>query len=123
MKSLKDNGYYIGICKDLGNRIKTHNQGGTKSTKTRRPFVLLYKEEYADYGTAREREKLIKSWHGGNAFKKLVASAAGSSNGRIVDSESIHLGSNPSPATLPMNLASKSAEKQTNYTEIQSIFE
>lgn len=82
LKSLKDKGYYIGICKDLNNRIKKHNSGQVKSTKFRVPFELIYYEEYSDYSLARNREKEIKSWHGGNNFKKLVAGAVRSSNGR-----------------------------------------
>ncbi len=33
-------------------------------------------------------------------MRSVLITIAGSSNGRIVDSESIHLGSNPSPAAV-----------------------
>ena len=93
--------YYVGITSLLvANRIKRHNNGDVYSTKLHRPWKLIYTEKFTDFADARAREKKIKSWHGGNAFKKLIAGAAGSSNGRIVDSESTHLGPNPSPAAL-----------------------
>ena len=98
IKSLKDEGYYVGICKDISARIKKHNLGNVRSTKLRIPFKLIYTEEYSDYKSARAREKEIKSWHGGNSFKELIAGAARSSNGRTTDSGSVYLGSNPSLA-------------------------
>ena len=82
LKSSKDKRYYIGICKDLENRIRKHNNGQVRSTKFRTPFELIYHEEYSNYSLARDREREIKSWHGGNNFKQLIAGAARSSNGR-----------------------------------------
>ncbi len=60
----------------------------------------MYVEKFNSVVYARKREKEIKKWHGGNAFKKLLSTAAGSSNGRTMDSESINLGSTPSPAAV-----------------------
>lgn len=82
LKSLIDNGYYVGITQDLTKRLEKHNNGGVYSTKNRKPFRLIKFEEYDNYSQARVREKEIKNWHGGNSFKKLVAGAARSSNGR-----------------------------------------
>ncbi len=91
--------HYVGITKlPPPQRLKRHNDGDVYSTKFGKPWRIIYLERYNNYELARQREKQIKSWHGGNAFKKLVTEAAGSSNGRIVDSESTRLGSNPSPA-------------------------
>lgn len=72
IRSLKDNGYYIGISNNIDNRIKKHNSGGVYSTKDRRPFELIYTEEFKTYSLARFREKEIKSYKGGNKFKKLI---------------------------------------------------
>jgi len=33
IQSLKDKGYYIGICEDIEKRLLKHNSGGVKSTK------------------------------------------------------------------------------------------
>jgi predicted GIY-YIG superfamily endonuclease len=40
--------------------------------KNRGPFKLVYKEEYTTLKEARERERQIESYKGGNAFKKLI---------------------------------------------------
>ena len=93
--------HYIGITNvGLFNRLNRHNKGLVNSTKYGKPWRLIYSELYKTMSEARTREIQIKSWKGGNAFKMLLFKAAGSSNGRIHDSESCYLGSNPSPAAL-----------------------
>ena len=93
--------HYVGITGlDLDKRVKKHNRGEVMSTKFGRPWQVLYSENYKDYGEARKREKEIKSWKGGNSFKKLLRIAAGSSNGRTSPFEGEYLGSIPSPAAI-----------------------
>ena len=72
LKSLKDDKYYIGSTSDLNARIKRHNTGGNRSTKHRRPLVLVYSEKCVDQSSSFNREKQIKSYKGGEAFKKLI---------------------------------------------------
>ena len=72
IKSLKDNKYYIGSTSDVEARIDYHNSGRQHSTKNRIPFILVYKEELTTKSEALIREKQIKSYKGGNAFKKLI---------------------------------------------------
>lgn len=72
LQSQRDNGYYIGICKDIEKRLEKHNRGGVRSTKNRKPFKLIYSEELDTYLSARAREKEIKSYKSGNKFKELV---------------------------------------------------
>ena len=71
------------------------------STRSRKPFKLLFVEKFATLGDARRKEWQLKytPW-GGKLKKQLALKAAGSSNGRTLDSESKYLGSNPSPAAL-----------------------
>ena len=93
--------YYTGITKLLPEtRLKRHNKGDVFATKFGRPWEIIYTEEYSNYKNARVREKQIKSWHGGNAFKNLLSISRGSSNGRTVDSGSTYLGSSPSPREM-----------------------
>jgi len=73
LQSLIDNGYYIGICKDLQRRLNKHNGGAVSSTRKRKPFKRIYSEEYNNYIQARKREKEIKSYEGGNSFKRLIS--------------------------------------------------
>lgn len=65
--------YYIGITKlSPVARLKRHNKGDVYSTKFFRPWELFYIEEYSNYIEARKREKQVKDWKGGEAFKELV---------------------------------------------------
>ena len=77
LKSLKDNRYYIGETADVKARLDFHNSGMQRSTKNRVPFVLVHVEELIDRKGALQRERQIKAWKGGNAFKKLIDSASG----------------------------------------------
>ncbi len=61
LKSLKDSGYYIGQTKNLNDRIKKHNGGQVKSTKSRLPFILVKKETFDTRGEARKRENYLKN--------------------------------------------------------------
>lgn len=93
--------HYVGITSvPLPKRLSKHNRGEIFSTRNSRPWKIIYSENYNDFVSARAREEQIKSWHGGNAFKKLVAGAAESSNGRTTDFGSVYFGSNPSSAAL-----------------------
>ena len=72
LKSVKDDGYYIGSTGNIEQRLKKHNAGGTISTKNRRPFELVYKEWYYTKSEALLRERSIKNYKGGNAFRELI---------------------------------------------------
>ena len=72
LQSLRDGGYYIGETSDVESRILFHNSGQQRSTKNRIPFRLVLTEEYPSREQARQRERQIKSWKGGEAFKNLI---------------------------------------------------
>lgn len=84
-------------------RLDRHNKGDVYSTKFGRPWYIIRLEEFKGYKEARKREKQIKSWHGGNAFKEFLNKAAGSSNGRTPPFEGGYPGSNPGPAAVFRN--------------------
>lgn len=65
--------FYIGSTNDLIRRLAEHNRGQTKSTKREGKWVVVYKEEFKTSIEAKRRERMIKSYKGGNAFKKLFA--------------------------------------------------
>ena len=67
--------YYIGSTSDVEARLAYHNAGKQRSTKHRIPFELVYVEECPTKQEALIREKQIKSYKGGNAFKRLIAGA------------------------------------------------
>lgn len=61
LKSLKDNGLYIGFTADLKKRFEEHNNGKTRSIKSRIPFKLVYYEAFIDKTDARKRELELKN--------------------------------------------------------------
>ena len=60
LKSLKDKKFYIGFTKNINQRLEQHNSGKVKSTKSRRPFLVVYKETYKTQSEALKREKYLK---------------------------------------------------------------
>ena len=72
IRSLKDSKYYIGSTSNVEARLDYHNSCRQRSTKYRTPFELVLTEEFVSKTEAEDREKQIKSYKGGNAFKKLI---------------------------------------------------
>ncbi len=72
LRNEKTGRHYIGCTHDLDRRLIEHNRGQTKSTRQQGPWNLLYMEEYKTLTDAQRRERLIKSYKGGNAFKRLL---------------------------------------------------
>ncbi len=60
LKSLSKDWHYIGSTGNLEKRLKEHNQGKTRSTKSYLPFTLFYSEEYSTKTEARKRENFLK---------------------------------------------------------------
>jgi putative endonuclease len=71
IKSEKSGKYYIGVTSNLIQRLRHHNSGANKSTKNRGPWILVFQEIFDDTKSAWLRERQIKSYKGGEAFKKL----------------------------------------------------
>jgi len=64
LKSLKDNRYYYGSCKNLSKRLENHNSCKVKATKYRIPFVIHYFEKLETRSKAYKREMFFKSIEG-----------------------------------------------------------
>ena len=64
--------YYIGSTENLEIRLSAHNSGKVKSTRAYKPWELVYTERFDTKSEAIKRERQIKSYKGGNAFKKLL---------------------------------------------------
>jgi len=72
LQSEKDNSFYIGYTRDIVKRLDYHNAGKQRYTRHRIPFKLIYSEKSDNKTEALKREKRIKSFKGGEAFKKLI---------------------------------------------------
>lgn len=71
LQSLKDKKTYTGFSKDVIGRLKAHNSGGIKATKSRRPLKILYTEECETLKDAKKRERYWKSGAGRRKLKKF----------------------------------------------------
>ena len=59
-----DGSYYTGVTANLERRIVQHNKGTKRNSYVfaRRPFSLVYKEQFSSAYKAIKREKQIKGW-------------------------------------------------------------
>jgi putative endonuclease len=73
LKSEKDGWLYIGMSADVERRVKEHNAGYGRSTRSRAPFRLIYVEACASRLEARKREKFLKSGEGREFLKAIPA--------------------------------------------------
>ena len=79
IKSINFNWYYVGSTEDIEKRIHRHNSGDVASTKSRRPYILVYSEKYDTIQEARAREKKMKQ---NRSIKQdIIKNLALSSNG------------------------------------------
>jgi putative endonuclease len=70
--SKKIKNVYVGCTNNIERRFKEHQLELVISTKNRRPFVLIYTEEYDNLSLARKREKYLKSLYGYRERKKIT---------------------------------------------------
>jgi putative endonuclease len=72
LRSIKLCRYYIGHAHDINIRLARHNKGLVRSTKFGAPWEIVHIETFKTKQEAYRRELQIKSYKGGDAFKKLV---------------------------------------------------
>jgi putative endonuclease len=68
----KLNKRYIGSTRDVNSRLKEHNSGKSKFTKTGVPWKLIYKESYQSNQEARRRELFLKSGVGRKFLDQIL---------------------------------------------------
>lgn len=62
LKSEKDGSIYIGYSNDLKRRLVEHNRAHSQSTKSKRPWILIYYEAYRSQRDAKYREGNLKDF-------------------------------------------------------------
>ena len=70
--SLKDGKLYKGYSEDVAQRFLKHASGATKSTKHRRPLILIHIEQFESKEKAMERERWSKSLEGGATLRAML---------------------------------------------------
>ena len=64
LKSETTDSSYVGYTSNLEKRLVEHNNGKSLSTRRKRPWRLVYKEEYSTRSEAASRERYFKSIKG-----------------------------------------------------------
>ncbi|MCA9372178.1 GIY-YIG nuclease family protein [Candidatus Woesebacteria bacterium] len=72
LQSYKDDKLYIGSTNNLKKRLVEHNSGKSKSTKSRKPFKLLYYEAFITEEEAFKKEKFYKSGRGHEVIYNML---------------------------------------------------
>ncbi|MCP4651347.1 MAG: GIY-YIG nuclease family protein [PVC group bacterium] len=74
LQSQKNQKYYIGSTdRCVTRRLEEHNSGlGGTFTKINGPWKIVCFKCYSSIEEARQQEKKVKSYKGGNAFKKII---------------------------------------------------
>ena len=70
LQSEKEGTRYYGHTSDLFERLKSHNLGKVRYTKSRRPWKILYKETFDTKSEAYRRELFFKSIEGYRYLKE-----------------------------------------------------
>jgi len=65
--------FYIGQTQDIEGRLEKHNRGYVKSTKSKRPWKLVYTQTVESRSEAVKRERYLKSLHKRGALLKIIA--------------------------------------------------
>lgn len=74
LESLNDGKKCTGCTKVLELRFEQHQGGSVTSTRSRRPFKLIYYEWFLDRVDAHHREKYLKTHYGKMYFKNRLKS-------------------------------------------------
>ena len=72
LRSHKDKKLYIGKMVNLQKRVDYHKQGKVKSTKSKRPFILVYYEAYSDKDKWSRQENFYKTGIGRESLKYKI---------------------------------------------------
>ncbi|MBA3705037.1 MAG: GIY-YIG nuclease family protein [Bacteroidetes bacterium] len=69
--SVSHDSFYIGFTADMEKRLIQHNEGLTKSTKSKRPWKVVYTEDFISELEAIRRERFFKAQKNKSFYKKL----------------------------------------------------
>ncbi|MBU4198785.1 MAG: GIY-YIG nuclease family protein [Verrucomicrobia bacterium] len=71
LKSETDGSFYYGSTSDQPTRMQAHNAGKVRSTKAKRPWKILYTEQYSTHQEALIRERFFKTRAGWRWLKQM----------------------------------------------------
>ena|SRR3990172_10118338 len=75
--SIKYKGTYVGQTNNIEERLKRHNRGLVASTKSHKPWLLIYFEKFRTRSEAMSMERWLKSGKGRELIKVLLREKQG----------------------------------------------
>ena len=60
LKSINNSWFYVGMSSNPDMRLIQHNTGQVRSTKSRKPYIIIYRKEFKQVDVARDFEKYLK---------------------------------------------------------------
>ncbi|WP_167606240.1 GIY-YIG nuclease family protein [Maribellus sediminis] len=72
LQSEKDSSFYIGYTSDLDQRLQKHNSGSTRYSSRKRPWKLVYVEDFLDKSEAIRRERFLKKQRNRSFYQRLI---------------------------------------------------
>ena len=72
IKSITHDNRYVGSTNNIPKRINEHNLGKCRYTSGRKPWELIYQEEYLTRNKATKREKFLKSGQGRKYLNQIL---------------------------------------------------
>lgn len=77
LKSFKHDKNYTGVTGNIDGRLVNHNAGKVRSTKSWKPWSIVYTEQYNALSEARKREWFLKCTPQGGKEKREILKNAG----------------------------------------------
>jgi putative endonuclease len=74
LQSIKDASYYIGVSDNVERRLHQHNNGESKSTASKIPWLLKRIEEFPDINLAYKRERFLKKMKSRKIIERVINS-------------------------------------------------
>ncbi|WP_407944218.1 GIY-YIG nuclease family protein [Marinifilum fragile] len=75
LQSQQDQSYYIGYTSNIEIRLTYHNQGRSRYTRKKIPWLLMYSEKYNSKREALIREKFLKNQKSRVLIEELISSS------------------------------------------------
>jgi len=72
LQSQQNGRLYVGRTSDLKRRVAEHNAGQNLSTKSYKPWSLIFYEAYTESDDVKRREKYLKTTQGSQTIKRML---------------------------------------------------
>jgi putative endonuclease len=72
LQSSVDHSFYIGYSSDISRRLKEHNDGRSRYTRHKSPWILVYSEEFPSKSDAIRREHFLKAQKNREFYEKII---------------------------------------------------